>query len=56
MTGATDLTAVSLFAGIGGIDRALGLAGIRVVAAVEIDRECRGVLARKFPAWPFSRT
>jgi len=48
MTG-TELTAVSLFAGIGGIDRALELAGIRVVAAVEIDKECRGVLARKFP-------
>ena len=45
----TDLTAVSLFAGIGGFDLALRRAGVRVVAAVEIDADCRGVLARHFP-------
>lgn len=44
-----DLTAVSLFAGIGNFDRALERSGIRVVAAVEIDADCRGVLACHFP-------
>lgn len=44
-----DLTAVSLFAGIGGIDRALELAGVKVTAAVEIDPDCRAVLASHFP-------
>jgi DNA (cytosine-5)-methyltransferase 1 len=44
-----DLTAVSLFAGVGGIDLAMESAGVRVVAAVEIDPACRGVLARHFP-------
>jgi DNA (cytosine-5)-methyltransferase 1 len=43
------LTAVSLFAGIGGIDLALERAGARVAAAVEIDPGCRGVLRRHFP-------
>lgn len=43
------LTAVSLFAGIGGIDLALERAGVRVVAAVEIDPAARGVLADHFP-------
>jgi DNA (cytosine-5)-methyltransferase 1 len=47
--GVSDLTAVSLFAGIGGIDRALDLAGIEVTAAVEIDPDCRSVIARHFP-------
>ena len=45
----TDLTAVSLFAGIGGIDLALQRAGVRVVAAVEVDPAARSVLARHFP-------
>lgn len=45
----SDMTAVSLFAGIGGIDLALQRAGIRVVAAVEIDPAARSVLARHFP-------
>ena len=38
------LTGVSLFAGIGGLDLAMKRAGVRVEAAVEIDRDCRGVL------------
>jgi DNA (cytosine-5)-methyltransferase 1 len=45
----TDLTAVSLFAGIGGFDLALTRAGVNVVAAVEIDPAARKVLARRFP-------
>ena len=45
----SDLTAVSLFAGVGGFDKALEGAGIRTVAAVEIDPDCRGVLRRHFP-------
>jgi hypothetical protein len=43
------LTAVSLFAGIGGFDLALERAGADAKAAVEINGECRGVLARHFP-------
>ena len=43
------LTAVSLFAGVGGFDEALRRTGAHVAAAVEIDPECRGVLARHFP-------
>jgi DNA (cytosine-5)-methyltransferase 1 len=50
MTGAGPLTAVSLFAGIGGLDLACQRAGIGVRAAVEIDPACRGMLARHFPA------
>jgi DNA (cytosine-5)-methyltransferase 1 len=45
----TDLTAVSLFAGIGGFDLAMDRAGVKVAAAVEIDPACRGVLRRHFP-------
>lgn len=43
------LTAISLFAGIGGIDLALGQAGIPTIAAVEIAAAARGVLATHFP-------
>lgn len=43
------LTAVSLFAGIGGFDLALQRAGVDVAAAVEIDPAARGVLADHFP-------
>jgi DNA (cytosine-5)-methyltransferase 1 len=45
----TALTAVSAFAGIGGFDLALKRAGVRTVAAIEIDKDCRSVLARHFP-------
>jgi DNA (cytosine-5)-methyltransferase 1 len=44
-----SLTAVSLFAGIGGFDEALRRAGVRVAASVEIDPACRSVLRRHFP-------
>lgn len=43
------LTAVSLFAGVGGIDLTLERAGISVVAAVEIDKAARGVIRDRFP-------
>ena len=43
------LTAVSLFAGIGGLDLSCQRTGIDVRAAVEIDAGCRAVLARHFP-------
>ncbi|HUL26515.1 MAG TPA: DNA cytosine methyltransferase [Streptosporangiaceae bacterium] len=43
------LTAVSLFAGIGGLDLACQRAGIAVTAAAEIDPACRAVLGRHFP-------
>lgn len=43
------ITAVSLFAGIGGFDLALQRAGVEVVAAVEIDDAARGVIADRFP-------
>lgn len=45
----SGLTAVSLFAGIGGIDLALQRSGVHLAAAVEIDEGCRSVLARHFP-------
>jgi DNA (cytosine-5)-methyltransferase 1 len=44
------MTAVSLFAGVGGFDLALQRAGVRVTAAVEIDPKARAVLARQFPS------
>jgi DNA (cytosine-5)-methyltransferase 1 len=40
---------VSLFAGVGGIDLALERAGYDVVAAVEIDKAARGVIADRMP-------
>jgi DNA (cytosine-5)-methyltransferase 1 len=45
----TELTAVSLFDGIGGFPRALASAGIRTVATCEIDPAAAGVAADHFP-------
>jgi DNA (cytosine-5)-methyltransferase 1 len=45
----SNLTAVSLFSGIGGLDLALSNAGVKVCASVEIDKKCRDVLAKHFP-------
>lgn len=45
----SDLTAVSLFAGVGGIDLALERAGVTVTAAVEKDAAAKGVLADRLP-------
>ena len=45
----SNLTAVSLFAGIGGFDLALQNAGVKVTASVEIDNKCRDVLSKHFP-------
>ena len=45
----SDLTAVSLFGGIEGFGLALERSGVKVAATVEIDPECRGVIARHFP-------
>ena len=44
-----ELTGVSLFAGIGGFDLAMQRQGVRVVASVEIDKNCNKVLAEHFP-------
>ena len=44
-----SLTAVSLFAGVGGFDLAMERNGIQVVADVEIDKAARSVLERRFP-------
>jgi DNA (cytosine-5)-methyltransferase 1 len=43
------MTAVSLFAGVGGFDLALERSGVKVVASVEIDKQASGVLAHRFP-------
>jgi DNA (cytosine-5)-methyltransferase 1 len=43
------LTAVSLFAGVGGFDLAMQRNGIKTVATVEIDKNARGVLQHQFP-------
>jgi DNA (cytosine-5)-methyltransferase 1 len=44
-----QLTAVSLFAGVGGFDLALERQGVKVVASVEIDKKAQDVLRRHFP-------
>ena len=43
------LTAVSLFAGVGGFDLALERNGVKVVASCEIDKNASKVLAKHFP-------
>ena len=45
----SDLTAISLFAGVGGFDLAFQRAGVKVTAAVEIDKKCREILTLHFP-------
>lgn len=45
----TGISAVSLFAGVGGFDLALERAGVSVAAAAEIEPDCRSVLGRHFP-------
>jgi DNA (cytosine-5)-methyltransferase 1 len=45
----TQMTAVSLFAGIGGLDHAFARTGVRVAAAVEIDVAARGVIHDRMP-------
>jgi DNA (cytosine-5)-methyltransferase 1 len=47
--GVKQLTAVSLFAGVGGFDLALERSGVKVVASVEIDQKASAVLAKQFP-------
>lgn len=44
-----QLTAVSLFAGVGGFDLALERSGVKVVASVEIDPKASVILAKQFP-------
>jgi DNA (cytosine-5)-methyltransferase 1 len=44
-----QLTAVSLFAGVGGFDLALERSGVKVVASVEIDTKASAILAKQFP-------
>jgi DNA (cytosine-5)-methyltransferase 1 len=46
----SNLTGVSLFAGVGGFDLAMERNGVKVVAAVEIDKKCQEVLAHRFPS------
>ena len=45
----SEMTGVSLFAGVGGFDLAMQRQGVRVVASVEIDKKCNEVLAQHFP-------
>lgn len=47
--GISNLTHVDLFAGIGGFSVAMERAGVKTVAAAEIDKNCREVLARHWP-------
>jgi DNA (cytosine-5)-methyltransferase 1 len=45
----TELTGVSLFAGVGGFDLAMERQGVKVVASVEIDPKCQNILTKHFP-------
>jgi DNA (cytosine-5)-methyltransferase 1 len=43
------ITGVSLFAGVGGFEIAMRNHNVKVVASVEIDKNCQSVLRRHFP-------
>ena len=45
----SNLTGVSLFAGVGGFDLAMERQGVKVVASVDIDKKCQEILAKQFP-------
>jgi DNA (cytosine-5)-methyltransferase 1 len=47
-----EMRALSLFSGIGGLDLAAEMAGIRTVAMCEKDDYCRSVLRKHWPDVP----
>lgn len=46
------MKALSLFSGIGGMDLAAEMAGIKTVAFCEIDKDCQEILKRRWPDTP----
>eukprot|EP00438_Fugacium_kawagutii_P023225 Skav215519 [mRNA] locus=scaffold2213:6821:7951:- [translate_table: standard] len=53
--GGEGIVSIDLFAGIGGLERSLELAGVKPVfsVAVEIDKDCRRCLRRAYPGMEF---